>query len=170
MNAFSGWKIPAAVVLGCAVVLGGCAHPQLVDMGTTQDEVVAYLGEPAARTPMSDGTVRYTYSGQPFGQDVWWIFVDQNGKVVAREQGLQEKYFNMLTPGKSTEADVWALWGKCAEKYNFPLKGEHAWMYRYKAPGGFDMAVWPQFDAKGVMQSMETTLDPWKLNDGDSFD
>ena len=43
-------------------------------------------------------------------------------------------------------------------------------MYRYKAPGGFDMAVWPQFDAKGVMQSMETTLDPWKLNDGDSFD
>ena len=35
-------------------------------------------------------------------------------------------------------------------------------MYRYKAPGGFDMAVWPQFDVNGVMQSMEVTQDPWK--------
>ena len=43
-------------------------------------------------------------------------------------------------------------------------------MYRYKAPGGFDMAVWPQFDVNGVMRSLEVTLDPWVLNDGDSFD
>lgn len=171
MHVATELKVSVLIALGAVVgVLAGCAHPQLVEMGTTQEEVVSYLGEPAAKTTMPDGTVRYTYSGQPFGQDVWWIFVDQNGKVVSREQGLQEKYFSMLTLGKSTEADVWALWGKCAEKYEFPLVNEHAWMYRYRAPGGFNMAVWPQFDVNGVLRSLEVTLDPWTLNDSSDFE
>ena len=166
MRKSSGLKTAfLATALSVVGVLAGCAHPQLVSMGETQQEVIAYLGEPHAKTQ-----TRLTYSGQPYGQDAWWIFIGQDGTVVSREQGLQEKYFNMLTPGKSTEADVWALWGKCAEKYEFPLVNEHAWMYRYKAPGGFDMAVWPQFDVNGVMRSLEVTLDPWVLNDGDSFD
>ncbi len=158
-----------AAALGCAAVLAGCAHPQLVEMGQSAQSVASYLGEPQAKTPMPDGTVRWTYSVQPFGQEVWWLFVDADGKVVGREQGLQEKYFGMLTPGKSTEADVWALWGKCAQKYEFNLVNEHAWMYRYKAPGGFDMAVWPQFDVNGVMRSLDVTQDPWKNNDRDGF-
>ena len=158
-----------AAAFGAVVVLGGCAHPQLVEMGQTQEDVIAYLGEPQAQTAMPDGTVRLTYSVQPFGQEVWWLFVDQSGKVVSREQGLQEKYFNMLTPGKSTEADVWAMWGKCAQKYEFNLVNEHAWMYRFRDKGGFDMAVWPQFDVNGVMQSIEVTEDPWKNNDRNNF-
>ncbi len=159
-----------AAAAGAVVLLAGCAHPQLVSMGESGEKVLSSLGEPAAKTPMPDGTVRWTYSGQPFGQDVWWIFVDAGGKVVGREQGLQERYFGLLTPGKSTEADVWALWGKCAQKYEFPMKNEHAWMYRYKAPGGFDMAVWPQFGADGVLRSLETTLDPWTINDSSDFE
>ena len=159
-----------AAAAGAVVLLAGCAHPQLVSMGESGEKVLSSLGEPAAKTPMPDGTVRWTYSGQPFGQDVWWIFVDAGGKVVGREQGLQERYFGLLTPGKSTETDVWALWGKCAQKYEFPMKNEHAWMYRYKAPGGFDMAVWPQFGADGVLRSLETTLDPWTINDSSDFE
>ena len=159
-----------AAAAGAVVLLAGCAHPQLVSMGESGEKVLSSLGEPAAKTPMPDGTVRWTYSGQPFGQDVWWIFVDAGGKVVGREQGLQERYFGLLTPGKSTEADVWALWGKCAQKYEFPMKNEHAWMYRYKAPGGFDMAVWPQFGADGVLRSLETTLDLWTINDSSDFE
>ncbi len=159
-----------AAAAGAVVLLAGCAHPQLVSMGESGEKVLSSLGEPAAKTPMPDGTVRWTYSGQPFGQDVWWIFVDAGGKVVGREQGLQERYFGLLTPGKSTEADVWALRGKCAQKYEFPMKNEHAWMYRYKAPGGFDMAVWPQFGADGVLRSLETTLDPWTINDSSDFE
>lgn len=159
-----------AALAGAVGLLTGCAHPQLVEMGTQRQALVDYLGEPAAKTRMSDGTYRYTYSGQPFGQSVWWIFVDESGKVISREQGLQEKYFHLLTPGQSTEADVWALWGKCAQKYEFPLVGQHAWMYRYKAPGGLDMAVWPQFDDKGVLRSMDVTEDPWKVDDSGDFE
>ena len=31
------------------------------------------------------------------------------------------------------------------------------------------MAVWPQFDVNGVMQSIEVTEDPWKNNDRNNF-
>lgn len=151
-----------AAACSSVVMLAGCAHPQLVDMGDSESAVTARLGEPAAKTPMPDGTVRWTYSDQPFGQKVWWLFVNDKGQVVSREQGLQEKYFSMIKPGVSTEADVWKLWGKCAQKYTFHFKKEHAWMYRFKDVGGFDMAVWPQFDVSGVVQSVEVTEDPWK--------
>ena len=62
--------LKTAVLIGVAVVLGGCAHPQLVDMGETAQEVETYLGEPNAKTEMPDGTQRWTYSMQPFGQQV----------------------------------------------------------------------------------------------------
>lgn len=58
-----------ATALSVVGVLAGCAHPQLVSMGETQQEVIAYLGEPHAKTQMPDGTTRLTYSGQPYGQD-----------------------------------------------------------------------------------------------------
>ncbi len=154
--------LSAATALVCA-----CSHPQLVKMGDTADAVRDRLGAPEAMTPMPDGTVRWTYSSQPYGQAVWWLFLDKDNKVVAREQGLQEKYFSLIKVGESTEADVWALWGKCAEEYNFPLVGEHAWMYRYQDGGSFDMAVWPQFDKSGVVRSVDVTIDPWKSRDGD---
>lgn len=155
------------LVAGLATLLCACSHPQLVKMGDTADAVRERLGAPEAMTPMPDGTVRWTYSSQPYGQAVWWLFLDKNNKVVSREQGLQEKYFSLIKVGESTEADVWALWGKCAEEYNFPLVGEHAWMYRYQDGGSFDMAVWPQFDKTGVVRSVDVTIDPWKSRDGD---
>ncbi len=159
-------RMLAAVAAGAVVFLAGCAHPQLVELGDADTAVLERLGEPMAKTAMSDGTTRWTYSLQPFGQAVWWLFVDASGHVVGREQGLQEKYFSLLTPGVSTEEDVWKLWGKCAEKYTFHLVNQHAWMYRFKDFGNFDMAVWPQFDEKGVLQSLEVTTDPWKDRDG----
>ncbi len=163
-------SLKAAVMVGAALILAACAHPQLVDMGETVEEVAAYLGEPDAKTDMPDGRQRWTYSMQPYGQQVWWLFFDDSGKLVEREQGLQRKYFSMAQIDTWTEKDVWAFWGKCAEKYEFPLVNQHAWMYRFLDVGGFYMAVWPQFDESGVLRSMDVTQDPWVLQDGDSMD
>ena len=162
-------KTLCLVGVGAVLLLAGCAHPELIDMGESEQSVVEQLGQPHAVTPMPDGTKRLTYSGQPFGQDVWWLFLDGSGKVVAREQGLQEKYFSMIQIGKSTKDDVWALWGPCAEEYYFGLVNEHAWMYRFKDFGGFDMAVWPQFGPDGVIRSMDVTIDPWRDRDANTF-
>ena len=92
----------ALAAVAAAVMLAGCAHPQLVELGDLETAVVERLGEPMAKTRMEDGTVRWTYSLQPYGQEVWWLFVDETGHVVSREQGLQEKYFNLIRPGVST--------------------------------------------------------------------
>ena len=169
MTAFSRIRHWLALAASVAL-LAGCAHPQLMDMGESSDKVVGSLGEPAAKTLMENGTVRYTYSQQPFGQEVWWLFFDQNGRLVAREQGLQEKFFTIPKFGVWTEKDVWAFWGRCAQEYDFPLVGEHAWMYRFKDEGNFDMAVWPQFDKDGILRSLDITEDPWKSDfDSDTW-
>jgi hypothetical protein len=169
MTAFSRIRHWLALAASVAL-LAGCAHPQLMDMGESSDKVVASLGEPAAMTQMENGTKRYTYSLQPFGQEVWWLYFDQDGRLVGREQGLQVKFFTIPRIGVWTEKDVWAFWGKCAQEYDFPLVGEHAWMYRFKDDGNFDMAVWPQFDKDGILRSMDITEDPWKADfDSDTW-
>lgn len=159
----SRFKIMGAVA--AALVLTACAHPQLVDMGQSEQQVVSYLGAPDASTKLANGQTRLTYSMQPFGEEVWWLFFDPNGKLIKREQGLQEKYFSQIKVGQWTESDVFAFWGRCAQKYEFRLVDQHAWMYRYRDEGGFYMAVWPQFDRNGIVRSVETTTDPWRDND-----
>ena len=162
--------LKAAALVGVAVILAGCAHPQLVGPGETTQQVEAYHGAPDAKTDMPDGRQRWTYSMQPFGQEVWWLFFEADGKFVERVQGLQRQYFNLPQIGKWTEDDIWHFWGRCAQKYEFPLVNQHAWMYRFRDVGGFYMAVWPQFDTSGVLRSMDVTLDPWVLQDGESMD
>ena len=150
-------KVRFVIALACVVVLTACSHPQLIDLGQSQDVVQSQLGKPDAVTAMPDGTVRWTYSSQPFGQQVWWLFFDQNGKMISREQGLQEKYFPLVKIGQSTEADVWSLWWPCAEKHEFRRVGGHAWVYRYKGGGSVDK--------NGIVRSMDVTPDPWKERD-----
>ena len=86
-----------------AFALCGCAHPQMIDMGSTESQVVEKLGKPDSITAMPDGTTRYTYSPQPEGQEVWWMFFDKNGRFVKREQALvEENFYRLIKPGKTT--------------------------------------------------------------------
>ena len=73
-----------------AAMLAGCAHPQLIDMGQTEEFVTAELGEPNAKTPMPDGTVRWTYSSQPFGQQVWWLFSMPTARLSGVKTGCRK--------------------------------------------------------------------------------
>ena len=95
-----------------AFALCGCAHPQMIDLGSTESQVVEKLGKPDSITAMPDGTTRYTYSLQPEGQEVWWMFFDKNGRFVKREQALvEENFYRLIKPGKTTIADVYRLFG-----------------------------------------------------------
>ena len=89
-----------------AFALCGCAHPQMIDLGSTESQVVEKLGKPDSITAMPDGTTRYTYSLQPEGQEVWLMFFDKNGRFVKREQALvEENFYRLIKPGKTTIAD-----------------------------------------------------------------
>ncbi len=153
----------AALVL--PFFLAACAHPQLLDMGESGSQIVEYLGNPDARVTLPDGSTRLVYSGQGAAQEVWWLTLDKTGKLVSRINALDREHFALIKPGVSTEKDVWNLFGKCAQKYEFALSNQHAWMYRFKDEGAFDMACWVQFNPEGIVTEVGYTLDPWKDQD-----
>lgn len=160
-------KISAAVAaLAVAVVIGGCAHPQLVDPGTPESAIVEELGAPDARVPLAEGGARLVYSMQPMDQAVWWLTLDAGGRLVSKENVLDRKHFALVKPGVSTREDVRKLFGHCAEEYEFSLKNETAWMYRFLDDGMFYMAFWVQFDTKDVVTETGYTTDPWRDRDG----
>lgn len=102
---------------------------------------------------------------QPFGQECWWMTFSADGRFEKLENVLNREHFALIKPGRSTEADVWNLFGQYAEKYEFRLKNQHAWMYRFKDEGIFDMAFWVQFDTRGIVAEVGYTLDPYKDRD-----
>ena len=163
-------KVMGAVsALFAVMMLAGCAHPDLIDLSTPKAQVIATLGEPDAKTPLPDGGYRLVYSLQPMAQEVWWISLDQEGRVTGKENVLDREHFALIKPGVSTEKDVWNLFGRCAQTYTFALKNEHAWMYRFLDEGMFFMACWVQFNTKGVVTEVGYTTDPWHDHDGDWF-
>ena len=64
-----------------AFALCGCAHPQMIDMGSTESQVVEKLGKPDSITAMPDGTTRYTYSPQPEAVSYTQLTLPTNSRV-----------------------------------------------------------------------------------------
>ncbi len=151
----------AAAAVPLTAVLGGCAHPQLLDFGLQESDVRAKLGEPDSRTVLEDGTVRLVYSHQPMGQEVWWLFFDRDGRYVKLESAMNEEHFALAEAGKTTEAQVRLLFGKCAQEYDFRLLDQTALMYRFEDDSRRAMAVWFQFDRSGILTEWAVTDDPW---------
>ena len=142
-------------------LLTGCAHPQLVKPGDTLDSVLDELGAPDARVRTQAGE-RLVYSLQPMGREVWWIWADEKGRVIQREEVLDRKHMALVQPGRSKVEDVQNLFGRCAQTYHFALKGEDARMYRFLDAGLFPMAFWVQYDPKTlVVTETDFTTDPW---------
>lgn len=158
------------VLLGaaCAAVLAmtGCAHPDFVDLNASADAVTQSLGAPDAVVPLPDGGERFVYSMQPMSQQVWWLSFDPQGRLLSKENVLDREHFALIKPGVSTERDVFSLFGKCAQTYEFALKNEHAWMYRFLDDGMFYMACWVQFNTQGIVTEVGYTTDPWRDRDG----
>ncbi|MCG5030244.1 outer membrane protein assembly factor BamE [Mesosutterella sp. OilRF-GAM-744-9] len=152
--------LKAAAAGAAALVLGGCAHPQLIAKGVSEADIVAKLGKPHARTVLPDGTVRLTYSWQPMGQAVWWMFLDSSGRYFKLEQALVEDNFPMIKPGM-TRAQVYELLGPCAEEYKFPALKQTSLMYRYEDYSRAPMALWVDLDLTGHVVSWTTSTDPW---------
>ena len=148
-------------VVVAALVLAGCAHPDFIKVGQPDFEVRAELGAPDGKLVNTDGSFVLVYSDQPFGQEVWWMHFDSNGRFVKKERALNEEHFKLIVPGKHTQAEVLQMFGRCAQEYTFHLIDEHAFMYRFEEAGGMDMAWWVQFNEQGIVTETAVTQDPW---------
>lgn len=149
------------------VVLVACTTPQSLRPGTPEADVRAALGRPTASMALPGGGSRLQYSGQPNNQSVWNADFDANRKLVRVEQMMSDESFARIASGKATRDDVLRDFGPPAEQYQFKLKNETAWMYRYFTHGGFTAAMFVYFDPAGIVKRTETGLDPWAIRDGD---
>lgn len=149
-----------------ALILAGCAHPDLIDVGTPENVVLTELGMPDSKMTQPDGSFILVYSMQPFGQEVYWMRFDKNGNYIGKEKTMNEDHFKLVIPGKHTKADVYQMFGHCAQEYEFKLQDQTAFMYRFNDIGGMDMAFWVQFDLNGVVTETAVTQDPWDHDGG----
>ena len=106
-----------ALAFAACVLLTACSHPQLMDQGMTEVQVETRLGAPHAVVDVGNGMQRWVYSMQPFGQEVWWLEFDADGRLLRREEVLDRAHMAMIKPGESTKRDVWNIFGKCAQEY-----------------------------------------------------
>jgi hypothetical protein len=112
---FSGQPLRLGVAAALAALLLGCVQPRNITAGMAEGAVLSGLGEPTARYPAQGGGQRLQYSSEPFGQTVYNIDVDAEGRVQRSEQALRESLFaQRIQPNTWTRADVLREYGKPA--------------------------------------------------------
>lgn len=103
----------AALLVLIPIMLAACAHPQLIDLGTAESQVVQKLGEPNATVPLADGRTRLVYSQQPFGQECWWMTFSADGRHLAMMPHLERSCFpwqNAYYPADRIKNDQITPW------------------------------------------------------------
>lgn len=163
-------KFLKLLILSVSVaLLAACAHPDLFKQGDSYETVVEKLGTPDSRQLLPDGTLRIVYSMQPMGQASYVMIFDKQGKMIFKDNLLQQKYFNQIKPKIMNEKDIYEMFGHPCEKWTYKLLGEHTYMYRF-SEGGFDWALWVDFDNKtDEVLRYVISIDPWTQRDADDL-
>lgn len=149
-------------VLACVVVLivSGCASyagRDLVAGSSTEAELVAQMGAPAARWKAADGSLQLAYPRGPEGPHTFMAFFAPDGRLLRIENVLTERHFAQIVPGMSQE-DVLRLIGPPQPQWTafFGARNELVWEWRYCDYGGqlafFDVL----FD--GTTQRVRSTM------------
>jgi outer membrane protein assembly factor BamE (lipoprotein component of BamABCDE complex) len=136
---------------GCASYDGHSLRPGM----STEAEVRAVMGQPAAEFRDSDGTRRLVYPRGPLGTQTYVADVDANGVLAALRPVLSDDTFNRIQPGM-TRDDILRMIGPPGETMAFPLSGQVAWDYRYVDTWGYPAIFSVAFDKNGVVVSKFT--------------
>jgi len=92
-------KFYKLILVCCAALfLTACAHPDMIKLNDTYDHTVKELGVPDSTTRLPDGSIRIVYSMQPMGQTSYVMIFNPEGRLIFKDQLLQQKYFNQIKP------------------------------------------------------------------------
>ena len=147
----------ATIIIAIGTLGGaGCARAPGADAaGAPRDDVLRSYGTPTADIRTPEGG-RLQYSRQPYGQQVYNIDLNADGKVIAVTQALTEAQFARVQLDVWRVADVERSFGKppmVGQVYSF--KGD-VWSYRYDYYGTnkqFHVFIDPQ----GVVRRTQST-------------
>lgn len=129
----------------------GCANMVPLEIGATQDAVLAALGAPALQSKTSNGE-RWAYSTAPEGKRTWLYDFDAAGRVVSRTQALTLERMAQIRNGQ-TKAQVEATIGPSYWSLRYPLKpDELVHVYRFD-DAALPMCFYVGYDAANTVLS-----------------
>ena len=151
----------AASALAAVAALAGCDVQKIAELEvgvTTEADVRAKWGEPAAVYTEDDGSRVLEYPRQPAGQVNYMLAIGKDGKLVAMRQVLKPANFAKVEAGWD-KAQVRRLLGRAAKAQTYAQKQEEVWDWRF-ADGAESKVFSVSFDMNGRVVSTSTTLDP----------
>ena len=113
-------KFYKLILVCCAALfLTACAHPDMIKLNDTYDHTVKELGVPDSTTRLPDGSIRIVYSMQPMGQTSYVMIFNPEGRLIFKDQLLQQKYFNQIKPKVQDSQDIYTMFGKPCEQWHY---------------------------------------------------
>jgi hypothetical protein len=153
--------LAALGTLTLAAALAGCDVQKIAELEvgvTTEADVRAKWGEPAAVYSEPDGSRTLEYPRQPAGQVNYMLAIGGDGKLVAMRQVLKPANFAKVEPGWD-KAQVRRLLGLPAKTQRYELKQEEVWDWRF-ADNAENKQFSVTFDTSGRVTATATTVDP----------
>ena len=154
------WR-PWLAGLAMALAVVACDVQKIAELEvgvTTEADVRARWGEPAAVYPEDDGSKTLEYPRQPAGQVNYMLAIGPDGKLVAMRQVLKPTNFAKIEPGWD-KAQVRRLLGTPAKTQRYDLKQEEVWDWRF-ADNAENKQFSVTFDSSGRVTATGTTVDP----------
>lgn len=157
-----GWI--AALALVGVLLIAGCDVQKIAELEvgvTTEAQVRAKWGEPAAVYTEADGSRTLEYPRQPAGQVNYMLAIGADGKLIAMRQVLKPANFAKIESGWD-KAQVRRLLGLPAKTQRYALKQVEIWDWRF-ADGSGSQVFSVTFDTNGRVTSTATTPDEKEL-------
>ena len=154
------WR-PWLAGLAMALAVVACDVQKIAELEvgvTTEADVRARWGEPAAVYTEDDGSKTLEYPRQPAGQVNYMLAIGPDGKLVAMRQVLKPTNFAKIEPGWD-KAQVRRLLGTPAKTQRYDLKQEEVWDWRF-ADNAENKQFSVTFDSSGLVTATGTTVDP----------
>jgi len=152
----------AAIAVAAALL--GCDVQKIAELEvgvTTEADVRAKWGEPAAVYTEPDGSKTLEYPRQPAGQVNYMLAIGADGKLVAMRQVLKPANFAKVETGWD-KAQVRRLLGRPAKTQVYELKHEEVWDWRF-SDNAENKQFSVTFDGSGRVTATGTTVDPKEM-------
>ncbi len=143
------------------LMLAGCDPQKIAELEegvSTEADVRARFGAPAAIYDEANGDRTFEYPRQPEGQVNYMISIGPDGRMTSLRQVLKPVNFARIGPG-TEKTQVRRFLGLPAKTQFFKLKNEEVWDWRY-VDGQESRIFSVTFDADGKVVSTGTMLDP----------
>lgn len=147
-----------ALHIACvALALSGCASYDGYNLrpGTSRDEVVRTMGQPAMEFSEPDGSRELVYPRGPLGTQTFVADIGRDGALKSIRQVLTDGVFNDIRPGL-TRDEILRMIGPPGDRMAFPLMQQDSWEYRYRDTWGYIAFFSVNFDRNGVVVSKFT--------------